>query len=70
MAAGALLGGCSARQNAPASARVSMLTLPKVKVSEDRVIRTVVGLRPFRPPGFHVEKERHGLKTIVHNSNR
>ncbi len=44
-----------------------MLTLPKVKVSEDRVIRTVAGLRPFRPPGFRVEKECHGLKTIVHN---
>jgi D-amino-acid oxidase len=38
-----------------------------VKVSRDRVIREVVGLRPFRPEGFRVEAERVGNKLLVHN---
>src|SRR5882724_1099850 len=38
-----------------------------VKVSRDRVIREVVGLRPFRPEGFRVEAERLGNKLLVHN---
>jgi len=38
-----------------------------VKVSRDRVIREVVGLRPFRPEGFRVEAERAGEKLFVHN---
>ncbi|HEY2907096.1 MAG TPA: hypothetical protein VGJ29_14435, partial [Vicinamibacterales bacterium] len=29
----------------------------RVRVSADRVIRTVVGLRPFRPSGFVVRAE-------------
>jgi glycine/D-amino acid oxidase-like deaminating enzyme len=36
-------------------------------VAEDRVIRTVVGLRPFRPSGFVVRAEKLGEKTVVHN---
>jgi glycine/D-amino acid oxidase-like deaminating enzyme len=31
------------------------------------VIRTVVGLRPFRPSGFVVRVEKLGDKTVVHN---
>src|SRR6478672_13924681 len=38
-----------------------------VKVSRDRVIREVVGLRPFRPEGFLVEAQRVGDKLLVHN---
>jgi len=38
-----------------------------VKVSRDRVIREVVGLRPYRPDGFRVEAERIGEKLLVHN---
>jgi len=41
--------------------------LSPVKVSRDRVIREVVGLRPFRPEGFRVEAERVGNKLLVHN---
>jgi D-amino-acid oxidase len=41
--------------------------LAPVRVSEDRIIRTTVGLRPFRPSGFRVESETMGDKTIVHN---
>jgi D-amino-acid oxidase len=39
----------------------------KVDVSADRVIRTTVGLRPFRTEGFLVRSERFGNKTVVHN---
>jgi len=38
-----------------------------VKVSRDRVIREVVGLRPYRAEGFVVEAQRVGNKLIVHN---
>ncbi|MCC5939322.1 MAG: FAD-dependent oxidoreductase [Lunatimonas sp.] len=45
----------------------SRLKLPKVKVSEDRVIKETVGLRPFRLSGPRVESQQLGNKTIVHN---
>lgn len=38
-----------------------------VKVSSDRIIRTVVGLRPYRQEGFVVKVERLGKKTVIHN---
>src|SRR5689334_23137325 len=38
-----------------------------VKVSRDRVIREVVGLRPYRSSGFVVDAERFGNKLLVHN---
>ena len=38
-----------------------------VNVARDRVIRTVVGLRPFRPSGFVVRAESVGDKLLVHN---
>ncbi len=41
--------------------------LAPVRVSRDRVIRTVVGLRPFRPSGFVLRGERVGDKTIIHD---
>ncbi len=42
-------------------------SLARVNVSPDRVIRTVVGLRPFRPTGFRLESESLVGKTVVHN---
>src|SRR5437016_3928361 len=41
--------------------------LAPVKVSRDRIIREVVGLRPYRAEGFVVEAERIGHKLLVHN---
>jgi glycine/D-amino acid oxidase-like deaminating enzyme len=38
-----------------------------VRVSADRVIRTIVGLRPFRPSGFVVRAEKLDDKLLVHN---
>lgn len=42
-------------------------TLAKVQVAPERVIRTVVGLRPFRPSGFLVKSEALDKKTVIHN---
>jgi glycine/D-amino acid oxidase-like deaminating enzyme len=39
----------------------------RVNVSPERVIRTVAGLRPFRPSGFVVRGQRMGEKLLVHN---
>src|SRR5262245_16940074 len=41
--------------------------LAPVKVARDRVIREVVGLRPYRDEGFVVEAQRVGNKLLVHN---
>ena len=41
--------------------------LERVDVSEDRIIRRVVGLRPFRPSGFVVRAESLDGKLLVHN---
>ncbi|QJB70651.1 FAD-dependent oxidoreductase [Parasphingorhabdus halotolerans] len=41
--------------------------LSPVNVSQDRVIRQLVGLRPYRPTGFVVRREALGDKQIVHN---
>lgn len=38
-----------------------------VKVARNRIIREVVGLRPYRPQGFVVAAERMGEKLLVHN---
>ena len=38
-----------------------------VHARPDRIIRTITGLRPFRKPGFRLEAERFGDKTLVHN---
>jgi glycine/D-amino acid oxidase-like deaminating enzyme len=38
-----------------------------VNVSKERIIRTVVGQRPYRPSGFVLKAEQVGNKTIIHN---
>lgn len=45
----------------------SGLPMRRVNVSEERVIRTIAGLRPFRRNGFNVSAERRNDKVIVHN---
>ncbi|MBK9166750.1 MAG: FAD-dependent oxidoreductase [Bryobacterales bacterium] len=65
---GTLMGGCAARQTPlPPPAALPRERLAPVRVSRDRVIREVVGLRPYRPSGFVVRKEALGGKTLVHN---
>ena len=41
--------------------------LPPVHVAAEREIRTVVGLRPYRPSGFVVRMEQLGDTRVVHN---
>jgi D-amino-acid oxidase len=41
--------------------------LPPVNVSPEREIRTVVGLRPYRPSGFVVRAEKLDDTLVVHN---
>ena len=62
-----LLAARSLPASAFEGARESERHFPQVKVSRDRVIRTVVGLRPFRSEGFVVSAERLGQKLLVHN---
>ena len=63
-----LLGGCTATSiAAPRPMTGSATCLPRVKAREDRLIRQVVGLRPFRPSGFVVREDRLGDQRIVHN---
>lgn len=38
-----------------------------VKVSRERIIREIVGLRPYRAEGFIVNAERTGNKLLIHN---
>ena len=72
--AGGALSGCATTTGAPASQALTdplaprgPLRLAPVHVSEDRVIRAVAGLRPFRPGGFVVRAEKLGDKLVVHN---
>jgi D-amino-acid oxidase len=41
--------------------------LPRVQVAPDRVIRTIAGLRPFRPSGFVVRAEKLDDRLVIHN---
>lgn len=47
--------------------RTQSTRLVPVNVSEERIIRIDVGLRPFRPSGFRVAREAFGDKVLVHN---
>jgi D-amino-acid oxidase len=57
--------GCAMRRRtiAPPAAPV----LARVRVAPERVIRTIVGLRPFRPSGFVVRLEKLDEKFVIHN---
>lgn len=63
---GVALAGCATR--AASSLPVATIsTDPLVRSEMDRVTRTVVGLRPFRPQGFRLEAEVIEGRTVVHN---
>ena len=65
--AGLLLPGCGLRVSSGAAPATTSPSLPRVLASENRLIRTVAGLRPYRPSGFVVRAERLGEKTVIHN---
>jgi glycine/D-amino acid oxidase-like deaminating enzyme len=59
---------CASRSAATVPAAVEpRRNFNRVLVRPDRIIRTVVGLRPFRPSGFVLSAQRLGDKTLVHN---
>jgi len=65
---GLLAGGCSTVLPPGRTNRAQpTLTLTPPALAPNRVIRDVVGLRPFRPQGFRVEAERLGDKLLIHN---
>lgn len=66
-AASAMLAGCATTRTSSMAAPHARGCLPRVDVSEGRVIRTVAGLRPYRAGGFVVRAERLGDKLLVHN---
>ena len=59
----ALLSGCAT----VGTRRQTCTALPRVHVDSSRIIRTVAGLRPYRPSGFVVRREPLGDKALVHN---
>jgi glycine/D-amino acid oxidase-like deaminating enzyme len=65
LATGALLTAAQSRLLAAGFA--AERPLAPVRVARDRVIREVVGLRPYRAEGFLVSAERAGNKLLVHN---
>jgi glycine/D-amino acid oxidase-like deaminating enzyme len=72
LAGTAAFEGCAAKHVAsvalpPPPSQPTPLKLPKVNVAPDREIRTVVGLRPFRPSGFVVAAQKFDDKLVVHN---
>src|ERR1041385_6923231 len=59
-----------ARTFRPLSADVASRRLARVRVAPERVIRQVVGLRPFRRSGFRVAAASSGDTTLFHNAGR
>lgn len=60
-------GGCAGRQARPTGPRRPYVNLARVEASWERVVRTTVGLRPYRPSGFQLRAEKLDAKTIIHN---
>jgi D-amino-acid oxidase len=65
LAAGSFL--TLARSNAFASGFNAARRFAPVRVARNRIIREVVGLRPYRAEGFLVDAERVGAKLLIHN---
>jgi glycine/D-amino acid oxidase-like deaminating enzyme len=64
------LAGCAARRAPVVPAAITAAPAPRlarVRVSADRVIRAIAGLRPFRPAGFVVRTQKLDSKTVIHN---
>ena len=63
------LSGCTTVQSRPVArlGATAPRCLTRVNVDPSRIIRTVAGLRPYRPSGFVVRAERLGESRLVHN---
>ena len=67
----AALNGCAAP---PSGARAPTYVRPfsrqpfvAPRISTDRTVRAIAGLRPFRAPGFVVKREAFDAKQVIHN---
>jgi glycine/D-amino acid oxidase-like deaminating enzyme len=65
-AAGAFAAGCATGRRRAAFSDAPR-RFARVNVAPERVIRTVAGLRPYRPSGFVVKSEKRDGKVVVHN---
>ncbi len=55
------------RAQSPPPAALHKLRLRPVQVARERVVKTVVGLRPYRRTGYVIKSEQRGAQTIVHH---
>lgn len=65
----AALFSCAKRASVPLPGAPTLWPGKLVRpwIAAERVTRVTVGLRPFRPQGFRVERESVGNKTVIHN---
>ncbi len=67
---GTALTACASRppvRENPNAVLKHLTPVPPVLVQRDRIIKTVVGLRPYRSGGFRLEAEQFGEKHLIHN---
>jgi glycine/D-amino acid oxidase-like deaminating enzyme len=66
-----LLGACSREAVTPASPQyrrpLSRQPFVAPRISEDRIVRVIVGHRPYRPSGFVVRRDDFGKTQVIHN---
>ncbi len=60
-------GACATSSRTTPTNRPAPRAFTPVRVSRDRIIRLVAGLRPYRRAGFVVRGERLDDKTLIHN---
>jgi D-amino-acid oxidase len=61
------LSGCATNSKPNLAAKRPPVNLPPVHAAWDRIIRTTVGLRPHRDPGFVLKTDKLDDKLLVHN---
>jgi D-amino-acid oxidase len=61
------LSGCATNSKPNVAAKRPPVNLPPVHAAWDRIIRTTVGLRPHRDPGFVLKADKLDDKLLVHN---
>src|SRR5581483_4792440 len=66
-ALGAGAGAALLPSSARGQAALARPKLAPVKVARERILRTIVGLRPFRKSGFVVRAEKIGEQVVVHH---
>ena len=59
--------GCSFTRLASCNGRKAAKNFARLRLEPECVLRSVVGLRPYRPSGFMIRAEPINEKTVVHN---